>query len=96
MSHPVPTRTEAIERLRRQFSDDHDPRLTINEVAVLVDFHRRTLQRYVDEGLIAAEKIGPKHRTFIRWSKVREMFPEDTRRILAKMDKDASGALSNL
>lgn len=87
MSRPVPTKAEAIGQLQAMLVDDDDPRLTINQVSVLVQFHRRTLQRYVDEGLIPVERIGPKSRVFIRWGEVCRMFPQDTRRILASLAK---------
>ena len=95
MSLPVPSRAEAIADLQRQLLDDPDPRLSITLVSVLVQFHRRTLQRYVDEGLIKVERIGPKQRIFIRWKQVCAQFPEDTRRIRASVDKLTQAALSN-
>lgn len=74
----VLTRPEILARVRAELNLGNDPRLTITEVATVVDFHRRTLQRYVDEGLINHEIVGPKRRFFIRWSSVRRSFPEST------------------
>lgn len=90
MSRPVPSRMELLQTLRSRFADDPDPRLTITEIAVLVQFHRRTLQRYVDEGLIPVERIGPKARVFIRWAQLTTLFREDTRRIKRDLDSLAS------
>ena len=89
MSLPVPSRAEAIADLQRQLLDDPDPRLSITLVSVLVQFHRRTLQRYVDEGSIEHIRVGPKARIFIKWSEVRRQFKDDANKIIAMMSKKA-------
>jgi excisionase family DNA binding protein len=81
MSAPTRTVKELTTFIRSQVNDGIDPRLTISEVSVLVQFHRRTLQRYLDEKLMPHERIGPKQRIYMRWSTVRKEFPEDTKRI---------------
>lgn len=81
MSAPIKSRQELIAFIRDQRAQEVNPRLTISEVAVLVRFHRRTLQRYVDEGLMPAELVGPTKRVYMRWDQVRKMFPEDCKGI---------------
>lgn len=81
MSAPTKSRKDLIAYIRSQVAEGANPRLTITEVCVLVRFHRRTLQRYVDEGLITAEHVGPTRRIYMRWDEVRRQFPEDTKGI---------------
>jgi predicted transcriptional regulator len=81
MSAPIKTRQQLVAFIRDQVAQEANPRLTISEVAVLVRFHRRTLQRYVDEGLVTAEKSGPTQRVYMRWDEIRKQFPEDCKGI---------------
>ena len=81
MSRTIPTAPDLAATLKRQVAQGDDPWLTITEVAVITKFHRRTLQRYVDERILPHERRGPKARVFIRWSVVRKHFPQDTRGI---------------
>ena len=81
MSRLPRSRDELKSYVRREVQDGADPWLTITEVATMTQFHRRTLQRYVDEGIIPHDRRGPKQRVFIRWTVVKKEFPQDTRDI---------------
>lgn len=81
MSRLLRSRAELREHVKAQVAQGEDPWLTITEVGILVDFHRRTLQRFVDEKVLPAEQRGPTKRTFIRWTTVKEHFKQDVRGI---------------
>jgi excisionase family DNA binding protein len=78
MTRIVPTRVALAGRIRLELDQGLDPWLTISEVAVITQFHKRTLQRYVDEGTMQAIRRGPKKGWALHWSVVREFFPHDT------------------
>lgn len=81
MSRVCRTRDELKHYIQLQTQHGHNPWLTITEVATITQFHRRTLQRYVDENIIPHERRGPKQRVFLPWSVVKKEFPQDTRDI---------------
>lgn len=81
MSRLLRSRAELRQFVKAQVAAGEDPWLTISEVGILVDFHRRTLQRFVDEGVLPAERRGPTKRVFIRWSTVKKEWPQDTKGI---------------
>jgi hypothetical protein len=79
MSRILRSRNDLRAYVKAEVAKGEDPWLTISEVSVLVDFHRRTLQRFVDEGVLAHERRGPTKRVFIPWSVVKKEWPQDTR-----------------
>jgi hypothetical protein len=84
MSRVLPTRQQLRAKIRQRLSDGEDPAtlwLTITEVGILVDFHRRTLQRFVDERTLPSVRRGPTKQYAISYLEVRKMFPQDTRAI---------------
>ena len=81
MSAPTRSLKELTAWIREQVAEGIEPRLGISEVSVIVKFHRRTLQRYIDEKLIPHIRIGPKLRIYMLWKDVCKAFPEDTKRI---------------
>lgn len=81
MSRLPRSRAELVAYVRKEIHGGGDPWLSVTEVATMTQFHRRTLQRYVDEGVIPHDRRGPKQRIFVRWTVVKEAFPQDTRDI---------------
>lgn len=82
MSPPIPTRPALVARIRQELDAGYpNPKITLSEVSVLLQFHYRTIKRYADEGVISCEYVTPGGRRYVRLSELREKFPEDIRDI---------------
>lgn len=81
MSAPTKSRKDLVAFVRSELDAGGNPRLTLTEVCVLIRFHRRTLQRYVDEKLISAVKVGPTGRVYMYWDEIKRQFPDDVKGI---------------
>lgn len=57
-----------------------DKLLTIAEVAYAIDESERTIRRWVDDGVLPVERVGPYRRIRVRWSTLSTFYPADALR----------------
>lgn len=86
MSPPIPTRPALVARIRQELDAGYpNPKLTLAEVSVLLQFHYRTIKRYADEGVIATENVSTGRRRYVRLSELRQKFPGDLRDLIVSL-----------
>jgi excisionase family DNA binding protein len=55
--------------------DDLERLLTVSETAKMTDFSESTIRRWIREGLLEVERVGPTRRLRVRLTVVRRFFP---------------------